>query len=114
MKVERSESGDVTVLRLEGDMDERGVDSLRTALYECSSDGKFQLVLNLHEVGFVSYMAVGVLVEKLRRLRNFNGDMRLVGVNLYTQRLFRQIGVKNIFQCYDTEGQAVDTYLKAA
>lgn len=114
MKVERCDRGDVAVLRLEGDVDEGGLDSLRTALYECISDGKFRLVLNMHEVGFVSYMAVGVLVERLRRLRSFSGDLRLVGLNLYTQRLFQQIGVKNLFQCYDTESQAVGTYLEAA
>ena len=47
MKVERTDMGAATVLRLQGDIDESGVDDLRTALYECINDGRTKLVMNL-------------------------------------------------------------------
>ena len=74
MKIERAELGKVTVLRLEGDLDESGVDVLRTALYECLTDAHLRLVLNLAEVRFISYMGVGVLVERLRKVRALSGE----------------------------------------
>lgn len=114
MKAERMDMGAVTVLRLQGDIDETGVDALRTSLYECISDGRFKLVLNLSGIRFISYMGVGVLVERLRKVRALNGDLKLVGINLYTQRLFRMVGVSALFDAYDSETQAIGVYSEAA
>ena len=114
MKAERKDTGAVTVLRLQGDIDEMGVDALRTSLYECISDGRFKLVLNLSGIRFISYMGVGVLVERLRKVRALNGDLKLVGINLYTQRLFRMVGVSALFDAYDSETQAIGVYSEAA
>ena len=114
MIVDRVDMDRVTVLRLEGDLDETGVESLRTAMYECACDGRFRLIMNLADVGFMSYMAVGVLVERLRKVRSFGGDIKLVSINTYVQRLFRMVGVKTLFDTYETEPQAVSTYREAA
>jgi anti-sigma B factor antagonist len=114
MNLDRTNIGQVTVLRLEGDLDEGGVDKLREGLYACIADGRFCLVLNFSEVRFVSYMGVGVLVERLRKLRASNGDIKLVGINLYTERLFRMIGVTSLFEIYDSESRAIAVYKEAA
>lgn len=114
MNVERTDIGAVTVLRLHGDIDETGVDALRTALYECINDGRAKLVLNLSSIRFISYMGVGVLVERLRKLRAQGGDMKLVGINLYTQRLFRMVGVQSLFETFESESTALGVYQEAA
>ena len=114
MRIERVDLGAVTVLRLSGDLDERGVDALRTALYECLTEGRFKVVLSLGEVGFISYVGVGVMVERLRKLRDLGGDVKLVRINLYTERLFRMSGVTSLFETYDTETQAIGVFQEAA
>ncbi|MCC6488592.1 MAG: STAS domain-containing protein [Candidatus Hydrogenedentes bacterium] len=114
MNVERTDMGAVTVLRLQGDIDENGVDALRTALYECISENRFKVVMNLSAIRFISYMGVGVLVERLRKVRALNGDIKLVGINLYTQRLFRMVGVSSLFDTYDSEQKAAGTFQEAA
>jgi len=112
--VNRDDFEAVTVLRLNGDIDDTGVDSLRNALYTCAKQGRCKLVLNLSEVRFISYMGVGVLVERLQSLRKANGDIKLVGLNLYTERLFRMVGVGSLFDVQDSEAQAVGLFQKAA
>lgn len=114
MKIERLENGPVAVLRLEGDIDEDGMNTLRVSLMECLQDQRYQVVVNMTDVKFVSYMGVGVLVERLRQLRAHQGDLKLTGVNLYTQRLFRMVGVAKVFEMYDSEVQAVQAYREAA
>ncbi|MCP4644893.1 MAG: STAS domain-containing protein [bacterium] len=114
MNVERTDTGAVTVLRLEGDLDEHGVEVLRNKLYDCVCDGRHQLVLNVADVSFISYMAVGVLVERLGKARTLGGDMKLVGVNMYAERLFRMTGVKNFFDYCETEAHAVTRFQEAA
>jgi len=114
MDVERNEVGNVTVLRLAGDIDDGGVGALRTAMYGCAKDARFNVVMNMGEVGFISYMGVGVMVERLRKMRSLGGDVKLVGLNVYAQRLFRMVGVTSLFESYDTEGQAVSVFQEAA
>ncbi len=110
LKIERLETGAVTVLRLDGDIDEEGMNHLRLSLAHCIQDQRCNLVVNLEAVKFVSYMGVGVLVERLRQVRAYRGDMKLTGVNLYTERLFRMVGVTKVFETFRNEQQAVQAY----
>ena len=114
MNIERLETGGVTVLRLQGEVDEEGMNTLRMALLKCFQDQRYQVVLNLRDVTYVSYMGVGVLVERLRQFRACSGDLKLAGLNLYTRRLLRMVGVKDVFDVFETEPQAIQTYRTAA
>jgi len=114
MKIERTQYGDVTVLRLAGDLNEGVVPDLRQALYNCLAEDRVRLVINMAEVGFISYMSLGIVVERLRLFRSRQGDIKLVGVNVYAQRLFRMTGIKNMFETFDSEPQAAQAFGKAA
>jgi len=114
MKLEREENGSVTVLRLTGDIDEHGVNTLRLGLLRCIKDRRCNIVVNLSGVRMVSYMGLGVLVERLRQCRMCNGDLKLVGVNMSLQQMFRMAGVSALFEVYESEPNAVQVYQAAA
>jgi anti-sigma B factor antagonist len=114
LNIEKEVRDDVTIIRVIGDVDEDGVKDLRIALVNCLRDNGYNVVVNLSGMKFISYMGVGVLVERLRQFRSYNGDMKLVGLNLYTQRLFRMTGVTNLFETFETESQAAQGWQKAA
>lgn len=113
-RIERLEIGSVTVLRLEGELDEAGIGTLRDHLFDCMSDGRFNIVLNFAQVRYVSYMALGIIVERLRKVRTLSGDIKLAGINLHLNRLLRMVGVSSLFEAYDTEAQAVGVFQEAA
>jgi len=114
LRIEKIDQGLASVLRLEGEIDEDGVKELRIALLNCLKTGGSNVVVNLRDVGYISYMGIGVLVERLRQFRALNGDMKLVGISLYIERLFRMAGVKSLFDTYESEGQAVQVFQEAA
>jgi len=114
MTIDSEQQGSVQVLRLDGDVDEDAVNPLRIALQRCIREGKGHVVLNLQNVRFMSYMGVGILVERLRQFRAMHGDMKLVGLNLYLDRLFRMVGVTALFDRYESEAQAVQQFREAA
>lgn len=114
MKIERIEMGETTVLRLEGDVDDTAVHELRDALYDCLREGRFNLVINLSRVGYLSYLGLGIVIERLRRVRAVKGDIKLVGINLYMERLFRMVGASRLFEIFENEHQAVHGYQEAA
>jgi anti-sigma B factor antagonist len=114
MKAERIEMGQATVLRIDGDIDESGVNGLRLCLLECIKEKRVNLVMNLEDVQFVSYLGLGVMVERLRQVRAQGGDMRLVGINLALERMLRMVGVASVFEVYESENQAILSYREAA
>jgi anti-anti-sigma factor len=100
----------VEIVRLDGDVDVDGVDALRLSLLECIRDGKVNIILNLGNCGYVSIMGIGVLVERLRQIRSCGGDLVLVGVNVYLERLLKMTGVKGVFSIYENEEQALQHF----
>ncbi|HOZ46363.1 MAG TPA: STAS domain-containing protein [Candidatus Hydrogenedentes bacterium] len=114
MKLEHVDVGPVTILRLEGDIDEEGVKILRLELLRCIKTHRCNLVVNLSGVRLVSWMGLGVLVERLRQCRACGGDLKLVGVNLSLDRMLRQAAVGSVFETYENESNAVHVYQEAA
>ena len=114
LKIDTSQQSGITGIRVIGDVDEDGVKDLRIALVDCLRDNQYDVVVNLTDMQMISYMGVGVLVERLRQFRSYDGDMKLVGLNQYTQRLFRMTAVTKLFETFDSEAQAIQVYQKAA
>jgi len=114
MALERVEIGQATVIRVYGDLDDGVVQELRQELYACLCEGRANVILNCHAVGRVSYMSLGIIVERLRRFRSIQGDIKLVGVNTCMQRLFRMAGIKALFDVFETETQALEGFKQAA
>lgn len=112
--LERSNLGEATIVRVHGDLDETSADVLRTELHQCLCDGRTHLVLNLADAGFVSYMCLGIIVERLRRYRSLQGDIKLVGVNTYLERLMRMAGITALFDVFDSESQAASGFKQVA
>lgn len=114
LTIDRYEMGSVTILRLVGDIDEDGMNDLRLALMHCIQEERCNVVVNMTGVKFVSYMGVGVLVERLRQVRAYNGDLKLSNVNMYTQRLFRMSSVTKLFSMFASEPDAIQAFRAAA
>ena len=113
-KVERMDRGPVTVLSVIGDVDQDGVSELRMGLLGCLAERRYNLVVDLSGMGTISYMALGVLVERLQVVRSCGGDMKIAGLNTYGDHLFRLVGITSLFERFDTTQQAVQTYQEAA
>ncbi len=114
LHIDKVKQDGLTVIRLEGDVDEDGVKQLRIALVDCLRENEHNVLVNLEGMRFISYMGVGVLVERLRQFRAYNGDMKLASLNMYTERLFRMTGVTNLFEVFENEAQALQGLRKAA
>ena len=107
ISIECLESGSVRVLRVHGDLNEEGVPDLRLALMDCLAQGRTNVVLNVAGVAFVSYIGVGVLVERLGQLQAAKGDLKLACMSVYMRRLLRLMGLSHVFNTYETELQAI-------
>lgn len=114
LELSRNEEGPVTVIRLAGEIDQDGVNMLRVGLLNCLKDKRPNVVVDLTDVRYVSYMAIGVFLERRRQLSATGGDLKLAGLNLVVKRTFHMASVTGMFSIYDTVAQARDGFKAAA
>jgi anti-sigma B factor antagonist len=114
MDMEQVEAGPVMVLRLHGALEDGGVDTLRTALTNCLQARRACVVVNLDDVAVVSYLGLGVLVERLRLFRKSGGDLKLARPSLHVKRLMRLAAVLHLFDICESEAHAVEAFREAA
>jgi len=68
----------IEVIDVQGEIDIYTAPRLRELLIDLVSQGSYQLIVNLDEVGFLDSTGLGVLVGGLRRVRAHNGSLDLV------------------------------------
>ena len=53
---------------------------------------RIKVVLNLRSVDHINYLSIGVLLERLKLLRNLNGDLKLAGMSPFLRDIFKVVG----------------------
>jgi len=101
MTVQSTDCEHVTILELKGDLSTESASQVRRILGECMRSGRSNIVVDLGGVSDISYVGIGVLVERLRQVRARNGDIKLVSPNGWMQRMFNLVGA-NVFEMYDS------------
>jgi anti-anti-sigma factor len=102
------------VLRPTGDVDLDGVNKLRLSLLQCIKEKRANIVVNFQGIRYISYLGVGVLLERMRQCRTAGGDLRLSGLNLHARRTLQMASVESLFMICESETQALESFRQAA
>jgi len=97
----------IEVIDVQGEIDIYTAPRLRELLIDLVSQGSYQLIVNLDEVGFLDSTGLGVLVGGLRRVRAHNGSLDLVCTQQPILKIFRITGLTEVFGIYETVDQAI-------
>jgi anti-sigma B factor antagonist len=107
LSVTTSRQGDVTVVNVAGEVDVYTAAQLRAALDEEVAAGHVELVVDLDEVTFLDSTGLGVLVGRLKLVRNQSGWLRLVCSNERILRVFRITGLDKVFGIHGSVDEAL-------
>jgi anti-sigma B factor antagonist len=97
----------IEVVDAQGEIDMYTAPRLRELLIDLVSQGSYQLVVNLDEVGFLDSTGLGVLVGGLKRVRAHDGSLDLVCTQQRILTIFRLTGLTEVFGIYQTVDQAI-------
>lgn len=106
-------SGDVTVVRLcfnELGLEQR--ENLKKELYSLVPPGEGCFVLDLSKVGFLSSMVIALVVFFAKEIRKNKGDIKLCGLSDETFSIFRITQLDKVFELYETEHDALESFKK--
>ena len=111
LAIAERESGDVTILTLSGQLVlDDGDLAFRRKIHELVDRGRIKIVLDLAGVTYIDSAGVGMVVSKLKTLRERGGDMKLLNLNLRGLRIFGITKLMFVFDTFDSEAMAVKSF----
>ncbi len=104
---EESPQPAVRVLVVHGDADLHSAPELRERIHGAIDDGANTLVVDLSATTLIDSTSLGVLLGGMKRLREENGEMRLVVPQAEVRRIFEITMLERIFPLHDTQEEAL-------
>jgi len=101
---------DISVIDINGDIDLREMIRIKDVIGSLIEKERLKVVLNLRGVDHINYLSIGVLLERLKILRNLNGDLKLAGMSPYVRDIFRVVGMDQFFEEYVTLEDAIESF----
>ena len=108
-------AGDVTVLVLTGEMLlDDGDLAFRKRIHDLIDRGSAKVVLDLGGLTYVDSSGVGMLVAKLKTLKEHGGDMKLLHLNRRAESLLGMLKLLFVFETFQDEAAAVRSFARPA
>ncbi len=93
----RTDSGDETVLRIEGTLDAATAPDLRTVVDAIVDEGRLLVTLELSGLRLIDSSGVGVIVSLFKRVRAHGGQVRIQGLRDQPRAIFRLLRLDRVF-----------------
>ena len=107
--------GDVTVLVLSGEMlVDDGDLALRQQIHDLLDQGRDKILIDLAAVTHIDSAGVGMMVAKQKTVRDRGGDLKLLHLTSRSQRLLALMKLASVFEAFEDEDTAVESFTQQA
>jgi len=107
MQERRKAVGDVTVCSLSGEININTSPDLRKVFDDLISKKAIKVVLDLKEVTYIDSSGLATLIEMLRRMKKFDGKLRLCDLSDKIRSLFEITKLTKLFEMFSNEEEAI-------
>lgn len=97
MKYTRTDNGPETVLAIDGTLDAVTAPELRTVVDDLVNGQRMEVTLELSSLRLIDSSGVGVIVALFKRVRAYNGNVRIVGLRDQPRAIFRLLRLDRVF-----------------
>lgn len=105
-------NGDVVIIKIEGELDALVAPKLKDKITKEMENGSKYFVIDFENLVHINSLAMGILRGKLKLVKDMGGDIKLVKLNDHIKEIFEMIGLDEIFEIYESENEAVNSYYK--
>src|SRR5687768_13786172 len=93
----RTDSGDDTLLKIDGTLDALTAPELRPVLDQLVTEGRKSITVDLSHLRLIDSSGVGALVSLLKRVRAYGGEVRVAGVRDQPLAIFKLLQLHRVF-----------------
>ena len=111
VKIASSGNDEVTVLELSGQLDAHTAPEFERFLEQAVRvDGKRKLILDFHDLEYISSAGLGVLMGLIEEVRTNGGDMKLAALPEKIFHVLDLLGFPVVFQIHTTVSEALAAF----
>ena len=107
MRLETSQVGNVSILRLTGDFDYLGLGEVTPAIEALLERDAPRVVLDLKGVTFINSRALSYLWWTRKRAQQADGELVLAAPSPFVREVMMTLGLGKVLTILDTEDEAV-------
>jgi len=108
LKFKFEKKNKVGILKLIGDLDMYTVPLARTKIKEIIEKEKVsKLLIDLKEMDYIDSSGLGFFIGALKKLREHNGNLKLINLNSYIKGIFKLIQLDYVIEICDDEEEAI-------
>lgn len=100
----------VDVLRFEGDLSAVEMVKIKSRLSRLLKKNHKKLLLDLKRARRVELAGLGILVDRLMKVRQQKGDIKLCNIRPEVEQTLRMIGVSGLMESFCTEEEAIRSF----
>ena len=97
MNFARSDTGDDTVLKIEGVLDAVTTPEIRPAIEAIVADRRKSITVDVSSLRLIDSSGVGVIVSLFKRCKAFGGDVRISGLKDQPLTIFKLLRLDRVF-----------------
>lgn len=100
----------VEVLRFEGDLNASEMIKVKNRLTRLLNKNHKKLLIDLKEARCVELAGLGILVDRLMKVRAQKGDIKLFNLRPEVEKTLRMIGVGDLMESFRSEEEAIRSF----
>jgi anti-sigma B factor antagonist len=113
LTITEREAGDVTILTLTGPiLIDDGDLEIKKRVHELLGRDRLKFLICLSGVTHMDSAGVGMLAAKAKTVRDRGGDLKLLSPTPREQRLFHTMKLHLMFEIFDDEPQALESFAR--
>jgi anti-anti-sigma factor len=100
----------VDVLRFQGNLDAEEMVKIKNRLSRLLKKNHKYLLLDLASARKVELVGLGILVDRLMKVREIEGDIKLCNIRPEVEKTLAMIGVSELMESYANEEEAIRSF----
>ncbi len=108
--MERISQDNYEIIVLEGRVDQNESEELESLLNDCLEEGKNNICIDMIDVKHICSSALGVLVAVKRKIKDNQGDIKLIISSDNLLKLFETTMLDKVFEIFESRRECLSTF----
>ena len=106
------DKGDISVINLKGYLDAHTAPILENNFVDLIDKSRYKIVVDFQELAYISSAGLGVFMAFIEKVRDGQGDIKLVGMSEKVYNIFDLLGFPLLYEIFQTEDDAVKKFVE--
>lgn len=101
---------DVEVLDCDTRLDASAMVRIKQRLNQFVKKNRTRVLIDMARTRQIDLAGLGLLIERLRMVRNLNGDIKLCNMRRQVSEMLRLVGVSRLMEAYESREEALRSF----